>query len=69
MLPEGNYAVFNYKGLSTDTAVFHYIFFEWLPNSDWVLDDRPHFEVLGSKYKNDSVDSEEEIWIPVKAKK
>jgi AraC family transcriptional regulator len=26
-------------------------------------DDRPHFEILGDKYKNDHPDSEEEIWI------
>lgn len=69
ILPEGKYAVFHYKGLSSDTSVFQYIFSEWLPKTDWVLDNRPHFEVLGSKYKNDSEDSEEEIWIPIKSGK
>jgi len=39
-----------------------------LPNSDYELDNRPHFEILGKKYKNNSADSEEEIWIPVKLK-
>ena len=66
MLPEGKYAVFSYTGLSSDTSVFQYIYSVWLPNSEWSLDDRPHFEVLGSAYKNDSADSEEEIWIPIK---
>lgn len=27
------------------------------------VDDRPHFEVLGGKYQNNSPNSEEEIWI------
>lgn len=65
MLPKGQYAVFSYKGPSTDTSIFRYIFNEWLPTSGYRLDDRPHFEVLGEKYSNTSPDSEEEIWIPV----
>jgi AraC family transcriptional regulator len=64
----GQYAVFNYKGLSTDTRIFQFIFGVWLPNSNYVLDNRPHFEVLGEKYKNNDPGSEEEIWIPIKAK-
>lgn len=66
VLPGGLYAVFDYKGLSTDNSIFQYIYGIWLPNSDYVLDDRPHFEVLGDKYKNNDPASEEEIWIPVK---
>jgi predicted transcriptional regulator YdeE len=31
-------------------------------------DDRPHFEVLGKNYKNNDPVSEEEIWIPVRAR-
>ena len=68
VLPGGLYAVFAYKGLSTDNSVFQYIFGTWLPGSAYVLDDRPHFEVLGEKYKNNDPASEEEIWIPVKTK-
>jgi AraC family transcriptional regulator len=67
ILESGLYAVFDYKGLSTDTKIFKYIFFEWLPKSNYLLDHRPHFEVLGGKYKNNDPDSEEEIWIPVKS--
>ena len=66
ILEGGLYAVFAYKGLNTDTKIFEYIFTEWLPNSDYTLDDRPHFEVLGEKYKNNDPDSEEEIWVPIK---
>lgn len=68
ILKEGLYAVFNYKGLSTDGSIFQYIYSTWLPNSDYLLDDRPHFEVLGDKYKNNDPNSEEEIWVPIKKK-
>ena len=65
----GLYAVFNYKGLSSGAEVFfQYIYGEWVPNSNYVLDNRPHFEVLGEKYKNNDPSSEEEFWIPIKAK-
>ena len=68
VLPEGQYAVFQYKGLSSDNSIFQYIFGTWLPGSDYVLDDRPHFEVLGDKYKNNDPASEEEIWVPIQPK-
>lgn len=68
LLEGGLYAVFDYKGSSSDSSIFQYIFTDWLPNSRYLVDSRPHFEVLGSKYSNDSPDSEEEIWIPIKEK-
>lgn len=68
-LSAGLYAVFEYKGLNTDTAIFQYIFGTWLPLSEYALDNRPHFEVLGPKYKNNDPESEEEIWIPIKVKR
>jgi len=37
-----------------------------VPSSDYELDNRPQFEILGQKYKNNDPSSEEEIWIPVK---
>ena len=68
-LPTGLYAVFLYKGTSTDISSFYQnIFTVWIPNSAYALDDRAHFEVLGEKYKNNDPSSEEEIWIPIKAK-
>lgn len=66
-LPGGLYAVFQHKGMGTD--IFQFIFSEWLPKSGYILDNRPHFEILGEKYRQGSPDSEEEIWIPVKQKK
>ncbi len=65
VLPAGLYAVFEYKGSSNDPRIFQYIFGTWLPNSQYILDDRPHFEVLGEKYRNNDPDSEEQIWVPV----
>jgi AraC family transcriptional regulator len=67
-LKGGLYAVFHYKGSSTDIKIFQFIFGTWLPNSEYALDDRPHFEILGNKYKNADPDSEEDIWIPIKPK-
>jgi AraC family transcriptional regulator len=68
-LPGGLYAVFLHKGSASDgPKTFGYIFGEWLPASDYSVDDRPHFELIGKKYKNNDPDSEEEIWIPIKPK-
>lgn len=65
-LAGGLYAVFDYKGSSADPSVFQFIFNSWLPASGYLLDHRPHFELLGEKYRNLDPDSEEEIWIPVR---
>jgi AraC family transcriptional regulator len=66
----GLYTVFFHKGdASSAPKTFQYIFTTWLPNSDYLLDNRPHFEILGEKYKNNDPTSEEEIWIPIKLKK
>lgn len=69
-LPEGLYAVFVHKGpANAAPKTYEYIFRTWLPASEFLLDNRPHFAVMGEKYKNDDPDSEEEIWIPIKPKK
>jgi AraC family transcriptional regulator len=68
LLESGLYAVFDYKGSSLDTSIYENIFFNWLPNSKYKVDNRPHFEILGNKYKNNDPNSEEEIWIPIKEK-
>jgi len=67
ILPAGMYAVFDYKGAGSKAfEMYRYIFTEWLPQSEYILDDRPHFALMGAKYKREATDSEEEIWIPVK---
>jgi len=67
LIPNGLYAVFLHTGPATEAyQTYHYIFTEWLPNSDYTVDDRPHFAVMDKRYKKDDPDSEEEIWIPIK---
>ena len=69
-LQEGLYVVFLHKGQpSAFPETFKYIFEEWFPNSDYELDEREHFELLGEKYKNNNPTSEEEIYIPIRMKK
>lgn len=66
IIPEGLYAVFVHKGLASEGfKTYQYIFQTWLPDSVYQLDNRPHFAIMGEKYKNDSPESEEEIFIPV----
>lgn len=67
-VPEGLYAIFHYKGLNTDFSIFQYIFSRWIPNSEYILDDRPHFDIMGAKYKNNDPESEEDLYIPIKKK-
>jgi AraC family transcriptional regulator len=68
-LEGGLYAVFLYRGAASAAAdTFRYIMGEWLSCSGYELDNRPHFEILGEKYKNESPESEEELWIPIKPK-
>jgi AraC family transcriptional regulator len=69
LFPAGLYAVFPYKGPASLAAkTYEYIFRAWLPDSDYLVDDRPHFAVMGERYKYEGPDSEEEIWIPTKMK-
>ncbi|MGO4773309.1 GyrI-like domain-containing protein [Flavobacterium sp. W22_SRS_FK3] len=69
IIPSGMYAVFIHKGPATEAdKTCHFIFTEWLPDSEYNVDDRPHFAVMAETYKKDDPDSEEEIWIPVKNK-
>ncbi|WP_299467565.1 GyrI-like domain-containing protein [Mucilaginibacter sp.] len=68
-LQGGMYAVFLYKGAPAAFGpTFNYIFNTWLPASLYEVDNRPHFEILGEKYKNDDPGSEEEIWVPIRLK-
>ncbi len=64
VLTGGKYAVFNHNG--NNDSIFHFIFSRWLPNSEYKLDNRPHFDVLSEKTKINGPDSEQEIWIPIK---
>jgi AraC family transcriptional regulator len=66
-ISEGLYAIFDYKGpANAALPFFRYIFETWLPASDYAIDNRPHFAMMGEKYRGNHPDSEEEIWVPVK---
>lgn len=66
VVPEGLYAVFIYRGLSSEAGAFYrHIFMQWFPSSEYALDHRPHFAKMDHRYKNNDPDSEEEIWIPI----
>ncbi|KIO51241.1 GyrI-like domain-containing protein [Flavobacterium hibernum] len=68
-IPAGLYAVFIHKGPATEAhTTYHSIFVEWLPNSEYTVDERPHFAVMGDQYKKDDPNSQEEIWIPITSK-
>ena len=68
-LPGGLYAIFTHKGPASDAAAtYNYIFREWLPVADYMLDQRPHLAVMGEKYKHQDDTSEENIWIPVRSR-
>lgn len=67
--PAGLYTIFTHKGPASEgPKTYENIFSTWLPQSEYDLDNRPHFAVMGEKYKHDDADSEEELWIPVKVK-
>ncbi len=66
-IPEGLYAVFLYKGRASEAPkTYAYIFGTWIPNSGYLLDNRPHFAIMGENYKNEDPESEEELWIPLR---
>jgi len=68
-LNSGLYAVFNYKGLPKDFgALMTYIYTNWLPKSNYKLDNRPHFNVLGEKAKRNDPENEETVWVPIQLK-
>ncbi|MFL0354200.1 GyrI-like domain-containing protein [Xanthomarina sp. GH4-25] len=67
VLKAGTYAVFTYKGSIQDFPKSRqYIFQSWLPNSNYQLDNKAHFEELSENYSKDLQNTEEDVWIPIK---
>lgn len=65
----GLYAVFEHQGpASSAPLIMRYIFGEWLPSSNYLLDQREQFEILPEGYDPLDPKAKEEIWIPVKEK-
>lgn len=66
-LESGKYLVFNYKGKAENgPEIFRYIFQNFIPENQFEVDNRPHFEIFGDDYNPNSDSAEEEIWIPIK---
>jgi AraC family transcriptional regulator len=69
LIEEGDYAVFTYRGSSDDVHhMYRFIYSEWIPQSEFDLDNRPHFAIMGANYKKEDPDSQEELWIPIRKK-
>lgn len=68
IIPAGLYAIFVHKGpVRAFYKTSQYIYGQWLPGSDYVLDQWPQFEIMTEKYLGpDNPDSEEEVWIPIR---
>ncbi|MFT7547731.1 MAG: AraC family transcriptional regulator [Candidatus Azotimanducaceae bacterium] len=61
-LTEGLYAVFIHKGPASDFArTMQEIFEQWLPNSEYALDDREHFEILSEGYQPMDTQAQKEV--------
>ncbi len=68
-LKGGNYAVFIHKGPAMEfPKTMQYIFGSWLPQSEYALDNREHFEILPGDYNPVDPKAREEVWIPIKKK-
>lgn len=62
----GTYGVFTHVGpASTFVQSMEYIHQIWLPESEYALDDREHFEILEEGYNPLDKNATEEIWIPI----
>ena len=63
----GKYLVFNYKGKAENgPEIFRYIFQNVIPENQFEVDNRPHFEIFGEDYNPNDDSAEEEIWIPIR---
>ncbi len=67
ILEGGKYAVFLHHGPASDfPKTMQFIFDDWLPKSNYELDQREHFEILPEGYSPADPEAREEIWIPIK---
>ena len=66
-LKNGKYLVFNYKGKAENgPEIFGYIFQKFIPENQFEVDNRPHFEIFDDTYNPLDENAQEEIWIPIK---
>ena len=68
-LSGGKYAVFIHRGPASQfPKTMQCIMGEWFPASQYMVDDREHFEILPENYSPIDPDAREEVWIPIKNK-
>lgn len=66
MFEGGMYLVEEHNGPSFEVQkTYDRIFKEIIPFSNFSVDQRPHFEVLGEHYLGRDPNSKEDIWIPI----
>lgn len=62
----GQYAVFTHLGpASTFGNTMQYVFQTWLPNSEYRLDSREHFEIMPENYDLHNENAQEDVWVPI----
>ncbi|MEI8203954.1 MAG: GyrI-like domain-containing protein [Bacteroidota bacterium] len=62
----GLFVLFTFKGTQLEFSdLYRYIITKWLPTTEFKLDQREHFQILGEKYKNNDPNSEEKVFIPL----
>jgi len=67
VLKGGYYAVFDHFGPPSEfPKTLDYIYSEWMPHSEWQLDEREHFEILLPGWSPIDPDAQEEVLIPVR---
>jgi AraC family transcriptional regulator len=68
-LPGGLYAVFKEMGAASRAKeIFTWIFSGWMPDSGYIADHRPHYEILPENYRHSPDTAEELIFIPIRKK-
>lgn len=66
-VPIGKYAVFTVPN-NNNTAIFQYIFTEWLPTSKFILDNRPHLDEFDENAIAKRPNAMQRIMIPIRQK-
>lgn len=69
ILKASNYAVFTFNLNKGSQNCFEYIFTKWLPNSEYNLDNRPHFDILTEDIQKKTSNALSEIRIPMRTNK
>jgi AraC family transcriptional regulator len=67
-LSGGTYAIFIHKGPAANfKTTMDFIYRQWLPTSDYELDQRDQFELMAEDYLGPQhPEAEEEVWIPIR---